>query len=396
MALARLAVHQDRLDRARERAALPGGVSVEHRRDVGDVARARVARDEALDELLRDERADVRVHERVVERHREILLGALARRHREAVEQHLLTGGVVLGVGRHRREVVFALGPGEVVDVPEVPARERVREALDDGLVVGRQRHAVGAELRRAVGVQLLEPDREQLQQLPGEVLVGADVALGIGAPVALHGQVLAHDGVQRHLLEQGAVVAEGVPDEDVVVVREPLLLGAEPALAPRHDEDLGQREGHALAQLVVGLDGHAPPLVDLLVPASGVPAAHARQHQRGGHRHLCVDPRVRPRRGGGVDVLERRAVARLSQQAEGLLPRGGPRDDRVGDLVGGQRGGEPGRAGRNARAGVGAVALGPPAAARQHERESARERARERLRPRRRSDHRPARALLR
>ena len=60
-------------------------------------------------------------------------------------------------------------------------------------------------------GLSSHEPDREQLHQLARVVLVGTDVARGVGLLVAEHRQVHAHRRMQRHVLHQLAEVAEGV-----------------------------------------------------------------------------------------------------------------------------------------------------------------------------------------
>ena len=65
---ARFGVEQDRPHHGLHVAAHAAAVVVEGRRDAADVGRARVAGHQALDQLLADERADVRVVEQRVER----------------------------------------------------------------------------------------------------------------------------------------------------------------------------------------------------------------------------------------------------------------------------------------------------------------------------------------
>ena len=95
-----------------------------------------------------------------------------------------------------------------------------MREALDVGLLERRNRLAAGVVQRLSLVVELEQPDREQLHELARIVLVGPDVACGVGLAVAEHRQVDAHGRVQRHVLQQLAEVAEGIRRERVVVAR--------------------------------------------------------------------------------------------------------------------------------------------------------------------------------
>ena len=65
---ARFRIEQDRLDHGLQVAARRAAVAVEDGGDPGHVCRARIARHQVLNQLLRDERADVRIVEDVVDR----------------------------------------------------------------------------------------------------------------------------------------------------------------------------------------------------------------------------------------------------------------------------------------------------------------------------------------
>ena len=108
---ARFRIEQDRLGDGAEVAAARLPVVVEDRRNARDVAARRVTGDEALDQLARDERADVRVIEYVVERGFEVLLRCLAgRQHGKSdarvAEQPLRPACVLLRVRLHRLNLV--------------------------------------------------------------------------------------------------------------------------------------------------------------------------------------------------------------------------------------------------------------------------------------------------
>src|SRR6185295_1951073 len=123
-----------------------------------------------LDEEAAEERPDVGMLEDDVERLLEIRLRALPWRHRGAIEQELLVGGVIRRPGLHR-DAVVALRTEEaprvaLVLVAERPAGEGPREGLHLFLIVGRNRLILRVQVQRAVGVELVEADREQLQDL--------------------------------------------------------------------------------------------------------------------------------------------------------------------------------------------------------------------------------------
>jgi hypothetical protein len=204
------------------------------------------------------------------------------------------------------------------------PAREHVREAFDDGLIESRNGLAQRVALRRAVRVELHEADGEQLHELARVVFVGADISRRVRFLIAEHREVHAHHRVQRHVLHQGAEVAECVARQRVVVVGEPERILCERDL--RHHHDLRQRPGDALAQLVVAVHDVLEPDVDpLLVQLANLETGRNRIRQRGPHvrqlqrrlrDELLVDPACVFRR-----VIERtEALRRGLRRAERRL----------------------------------------------------------------------------
>ena len=77
--VARFGIEQDRLDDRFEIAAHARAVVVEHGRDALHVGRRRIARHQVLNQLLGDERPDVRVADDVIDGVAEILGRALVR-----------------------------------------------------------------------------------------------------------------------------------------------------------------------------------------------------------------------------------------------------------------------------------------------------------------------------
>ena len=191
----------------------------------------------------------------------EVLRAALVGGNDHAVHDALL--GVVMKrrVEHHRIDVIGGAGPeirvylgGEIR-----PAGEDLRHLRDRGLIVGRDRQAVAAERERAVGLQLVQPDREKLHDLTRVIFVGARAGDGVGLGIAQRTEIVAHDRAQRDVLEQRAEIAEGAIAEDIVVVGEALRV----SLAEAHvgdDHDFAQGEGDALAKLVGGGQHVFPP----------------------------------------------------------------------------------------------------------------------------------------
>ena len=315
---------------------MPLSVVVEHRGDARHVSPRRVARDEPLDQLSRNERADIRVIEDIVERRLEVLLRGLTIRQdrlrdTRIAQQFLRARRVLLRVRLHRLNLgrVGALRRREERSSGVVPTGEDVGEALDHGLVVGRKGIAGPVHRHAPVRVQLDEPDREQLHELAGVILVGPDVARRVGLPVAEHVEERSHRRVQGDVFDQLAEVTERAAGEQVVVVRG-RKRHLEQLAVLRDDHDLRKREGDALAQLIGSAHRMLEPDVLARVvqqPGTlrdGVFGLHHGQLQRRRDRHLFVDPaciglaRV-TERDQPVDLRARRAERRLVQEAEGL-----------------------------------------------------------------------------
>ncbi len=196
-------------------------VVVKHRRHVADIGRRRVAGHQMLDQLLADERPNILVVEYVVERRFEIAGRTKSRRHRQAVQQNLRRRVVIRCERNHRANIV-----GRIVNLQRGsgsgrigPARVHFRKILDCGLIVswnGLIRH--GVELQCSILIQLEQPNREQLQQLAGIILVGPGVSRRIGLVVIPHVEVLAHGGAERNVFHELAEVSEGVSLQNLVV----------------------------------------------------------------------------------------------------------------------------------------------------------------------------------
>mmetsp|Transcript_18404 Transcript_18404/g.59864 ORF Transcript_18404/g.59864 Transcript_18404/m.59864 type:complete len:1691 (-) Transcript_18404:2355-7427(-) len=145
-------------------------------------------------------------------------------------------------------EVLVAEGLHSAAELGHIETRPRAR-AREDVVAVVR---LVAGE--RAVVVHLAEADGEELEKLAREVLVGERVA----ALVLLGPQERQVDGHHRargDVAEHVAQVAEGVLDEDVVVLQPDLdLLVRFPDAVDGDDVDVRERPGHALAELVLGV----------------------------------------------------------------------------------------------------------------------------------------------
>ena len=319
--------------------------AVESRRHRRHVGRARVAGDQALDQLPADEGADVGVVGQRVERGLQARVGVRPglRRDRHAEEAFRL-GAVVLRIAQHRLEASVRVfdavcrAPEEAAVVGPfrtgpAPAGEHPRHAADVGLTIGRDRRAIHL-LLTAVGVQFIQPDRHQLHHLAGEVLVRHAAGLGVGLLIPDGGQIGPHHRVRCHRFEQLAVVAQALVAEHVEVGGGGARVVADGAVLHRDHEDLRQRERDALAQLVIGTYRKFPERVDgaVLVHA-GVLVEHfgrgiggfpggARGRSRPGQ--LLVDPGGVAEAHHPVGVGLGRTEGRLRKEARSFGARGG------------------------------------------------------------------------
>ena len=195
-------------------------------------------------------------------------------------------------------------------------------EAAYRVLVIGRNRLAARS-LHGAVRIEPDQPDRKQLHDLARVVFVGADVGVEIRLAVLEHRQVVAHDRTQGHVFEQVAVVAEGAVDEQVVVVGHRDRIAFDGAALVRNDEQLTEREGNTLAQLIRCGDGVQPPgflatvLVDL--EAGGSLRLEIGPVMRCRQAGLVCEPCVVADRAQAGDFGAARAERGLSQEARGF-----------------------------------------------------------------------------
>ena len=258
-----------------------------------------------------------------IERVLHILARTLRHRERDAVEKRLRARVVPHLPRHHGLEPVLVRrvedrGAARVV-AGEIPAGEGRRHPRDRALVVGRDGLALGVDLARAVGIQLVEADGEKLHHLARVVLVGVGALRGVGLLAADHVEVIAHRGVQRHVLEELAVVREGVAVQHVHVRRH--RVGIEVRRHVGDHEDLGERERHARAQLP-GLE--EPLLPDRLVGAllgrflaRRLAIVHVLDVRRGGEGELLGEPRIVAARAQGLDLGHAaRPEGRLGEEA--------------------------------------------------------------------------------
>ena len=275
--LAGFGVEQDRPHHRTQVAAHALAVVVEHPGHPGHIGRAGVAGGEALDQLATDEGADIGMVEQRVQPHAQAVgrRGVGRDQHRAGLarEQRLLGRGALAGIGLHALQVDQLVGAHRVVGVGKaegVGGQLRIREAPapagEDlghrhhvGVVVGLDGLAVAVQARAAVLVELDQADAEQLHHLAGKVFVRQAPGGRVFLAVADVGEVDAHHRAQGDVLQQVAVVAEGLAVQGVQVIGIGPGVGVEVRIGLRHHEDLVQRPGHALAQLVLPQVGGLP-----------------------------------------------------------------------------------------------------------------------------------------
>ena len=293
----------------------------------------------------------------------EILRAALVGRELDATDD--LFHGVVVKGGEepHRLHVIGRLVAeiGIQVDRGEAPAGENFRDLGDGGLIVSRDRLAGGIELQRAVGLEEIQPEGEELHDFARIIFVGqrdgdaAGVEGGLG--VAERAEINTHHRAERDRFEEVAEIAEGSAHEVIVVVGEAEGIVVERALHIGDDEDFAEGKGDALAELVGSAERKFPPrgltiligigrcvgVEDGVVVEIGV---GRREVKRRGQSDLRIDPRAEiglAFAGERIDLGLRRAEGGLDQKPGGL--RGGER-----------RIGEHGRRGRRREEEAGAV----------------------------------------
>ena len=211
-----------------------------------------------LNELLADERTDVRVVGDVVERRIQIGRRRQARRHHDAI-QEMLRAGIVIGLraadDAHHHRIAVVRNP-RPERRRENPSGEDAREFLDRRS--DRRWGPAGpwpSSCARAVRIEQDQADAEQLQHLARVVFVRLHPGRGIELLVVHHVEIAAHGGVQRDIAQQLPKAAERIGVQQLLIGLHPT---GEPHVDARDDEDLSQREGDALAQLVAAEQAHS------------------------------------------------------------------------------------------------------------------------------------------
>jgi len=122
--------------------------------------------------------------------------------------------------------------------------------------------------------VGFAEADGEKLHDFARVVFVGFVAGDGIRLAVAHHAEVGAHHGAEGDILEEVAVVSEGIPEQHVVVECNAFVRTIE-LTKLRDDKDLGEGEGHALAELIrCGECALPPDFVARALPAAALVTA--------------------------------------------------------------------------------------------------------------------------
>ncbi len=328
-AIARFRIEQDGFNDGSEVAVNTAAVVREYLCDAADVRGRRIAGGEALDQLPRDERCDVRMVGKDRQALVEIVLAAVAGRQRlrrtvgvvaAIAEQRLRVGFVVMVVIADHRRVVgrrpVAARRVAVEAAGVAPPGEHLRVCAHGRLRIRRNRLAGGVGLwvaagridRREIRMAQHQPDREQLHDLARIVFVRVGTECWIAGFVAPIGQHLAHRRAARDVIEQrrkraGTVDAASVVPTDAVTCERVVVLGechriaTEHALRIRCHHDLAECPRHALAQLIRRRDGRLQPCLQPVVLAgigqhrNAVGLLDVGTFGRGRHRQLLIDP---------------------------------------------------------------------------------------------------------
>jgi hypothetical protein len=105
-----------------------------------------------------------------------------------------------------------------------------------------------------AVRVQLIEPEREQLHQLPSVVLVGGCAFGRIAFIVIRHVQIAAHGGIEGDGFDDVSIVSKRVVAENPPVGR--IRVGVRHSRFGRNHPNLAQDESDSLPELILAGDG--------------------------------------------------------------------------------------------------------------------------------------------
>ena len=205
---------------------------------------------------------------------------------------------------RHKSSLILLVCARRLADV----ARPHTRKGHDVSVVICGDGRARCGALVRAIALEPPETDREQLHDLARVVLVGVRAG-DVQAAIGIVREVLGHQRRVTYLVEDGAIRAEGVAHEDVVV-HGPLLDVAELEVVQAllaDDEDLRERKGGALAQLIVGAEHNCGP--DHHLAVLGI----VWHHERVAPRVVVAHPRL-------VPMPESRLGGHLTRRATDLL----------------------------------------------------------------------------
>ncbi len=327
---ARFGVRENRRQRGAQVAA---GVC-EHRRHAPDVIGAGIAGDQGANQSRRDERCDIGMRHEAVDDAIDVAVergGRVGRRRQHhAAEQRLRAGVVVTGLRRCAGHGWHDVDPEVVVVIQTCvgPSGERPRVLDERGLAIGRSGLARRVQAHRAVLVELPQAEGEQLHQLTSVVLVrhrrrrtvGTRDGV-VGAPIESVVQVLGHRRTQGHLADQGLEVAKRIAREQPHPRRQ---LAAAFVLVGRDDDDLAEREDHALAELVMPV-GH----VQEERIANGIHMRVVRNRALG-HGELVIEPLVVSGADHEINVRSGGTEGRLLEEVSGGFPRNPlPRFDR-------------------------------------------------------------------
>ena len=175
-------------------------------RDTRNVSGRRITRDQSLNQPARDKRSDIRVIENCIETILQILRLSLSRRQCDTIQNRFCAGVMVLGKSHHRLAIIrLDVAPRWRSGLIPIPAGENVRVSFHHVLVVSRNRLAVDIELLRAVLIEFVQANREQLHDLPRVILVWRHLR------IAGHAEVIPHTRIQRYFQQGITEVTEGV-----------------------------------------------------------------------------------------------------------------------------------------------------------------------------------------
>ena len=133
----------------------------------------------------------------------------------------------------------------------QAEAGEDTRQIGNIGLRVAFQLDAVGIGLDRAIQIELVQANAEQLHHLACVVLVRLTTGGGIFLEIAPRVEVAAHGRAQRHGLQQLAKITQGARAQRVPVLRHGVAAPLEVDAHQGHDKELRQSQRQPLAHRI-------------------------------------------------------------------------------------------------------------------------------------------------